>query len=258
MDNDIECGNMKLQQKTAIVTGGGTGIGRAIARAFANEGANIAICGRRKEPLEAVAREIEGGNKRVFIYTVDITSSAEIAHFVTDVVERFGTIDILVNNAGIASGGNMLTTTEEDWNTILSIDVSGIFRMSKAVIPHMISHEEGKIINMASIAGLVGFVQSAGYCAAKGAVINLTKEMALDFAKNNINVNAIAPGIIETNMTKEIRENEEMKRLFLAKTPLGRFGKPEDIAHAAVFLASSDSDFITGHTLVVDGGWTIE
>lgn len=247
---------MRLQHKTAIITGGGTGIGRAIALEFAAQGANVALCGRRIEPLENVLSEIEGGNEKAFICKTDITSISDISHFVQEVLARFGTIDILVNNAGISLGGNILTTTEESFDTVLQVDLKGIFRMSKAVIPHMVSQSEGKIINIASIAALLAFPASYSYSAAKGAIISITRQMALDFAKNNINVNAIAPGIIETDMTKkylEIAKNE-----VLDKTPLGRVGRPEDVAKLALYLACSDSDFMTGQTVVIDGGWTIK
>ena len=249
---------MKLQHKTAIVTGGGTGIGKAIALAFAEEGASIAICGKKIDQLEKVSSLLGNVGEKVLYGSCDITSPNDIAHFIKEVLERFGTIDILVNNAGVASSGNILTTTEEEWNHVLATDLTGIFRMSKTVIPHMVSQSKGKIINIASIAGIVGFSQSAAYVAAKGAVINLTREMALDFAKDNITVNSIAPGIIKTDMTKEIQENDAIRKSFLERIPLGRFGTPEDIAHVAVFLASEDADYITGQTIVADGGWTIQ
>ncbi|HET9946610.1 MAG TPA: 3-oxoacyl-ACP reductase family protein [Patescibacteria group bacterium] len=246
---------MKLQAKTAIITGGGTGIGKEIALLFAKKGANVAICGRTQESLQEVVEEItESGGKALFS-VADVTKEEEIKSFLQEVLTRFGTIDILVNNAGVVSEGNILSTSEDVWEKVLCVDVKGVFLFSKAVIPHMVSQEEGKIINIASIAGLVGFEHSAAYCAAKGAVIALTRQVALDFGKNNITVNAIAPGFIETDMTQKVLSQEKFKEAILAKTPLGRIGTPKDVAYACLFLASEKADFITGEVLVVDGGW---
>lgn len=147
---------------------------------------------------------------------------------------------------------------ESDWDKVMGVDVKGVFLMSKAVLPHMLKQEKGKIINIASIAGLFGFEKSAAYCAAKGAVVNLTREMALDYTHHGISVNAIAPGIIESDMTKTFLSDEKSKKVFLEKTPVGRIGTPEDIAFGAVYLASEESDFVVGQTLIIDGGWTIK
>ncbi|MGH7245499.1 MAG: SDR family NAD(P)-dependent oxidoreductase [Candidatus Levyibacteriota bacterium] len=249
---------MRLQHKTAIITGGGTGIGKAIAIAFAKEGASVVVCARRTKPLEDTIVEIEENGGKAFACSVDVLSSTDIAQVVQKTLTRFGAIDILVNNAGVAAGGNCITTTGESWDNVLGIDAKGVFLMAKAVLPHMVSQNEGNIINIASIAGLVGFANSVAYCAAKGAVANMTRQMALDFAKNNIHVNAIAPGFIETHMIEAYVANPEFKKDLLVKTPLGRIGKPDDIAYAALYLASNESDFMTGQILTVDGGWTIQ
>lgn len=246
---------MRLQGKTAIVTGGGTGIGRAIATKFAAEGADVAICGRRQEMLEGVAKLI--GGEHILACKADVSSEQETKEFVAKVIARFGKIDILVNNAGINLSKDILSTSGQEFDQIISVDLKGIFFMSKAVISHMIERNSGKIVNIASIAGLVAFGRQGIYSAAKGAVISLTREMAMDYGKNKINVNAIAPGIINTDMTSGLSENEERKKLILMQTPIGRIGEPDDIANAALFFASNESDFITGQTIIVDGGWTI-
>lgn len=249
---------MRLKDKVAIVTGGGSGIGRGIAVAFSGEGASVAVSGRRIEPLTETVSLIEReGGKAIAILT-DVSVYEQVKQMVDKTVETFGRLDILVNNAGVYLPYDALTTSEEEWNNVMNVDLKGVWYGAKAGIPFMIKQGKGKIINIASIAGLIGFGQSAGYCAAKGAVINLTRQMALDYASKNINVNAIAPGVIESDMTKSFLDNEESKKSFLSQTPVGRIGKPEDIAYAAVYLACEESDFVTGQILTVDGGWTIK
>lgn len=248
---------MRLKNKVAIITGGGSGIGRGIALEFGIQGAQVVICGRREKPLKETADEIhrKGGEA---IYSVsDVSKQKDIEDLVDTTLMKFGQIDILVNNAGIYMPDDIMSTEEEEWDKVMNVDAKGVFLMSKAVLPQMLKQDKGKIINIASIAGLFGFEKSAAYCAAKGAVVNLTREMALDYSPKGINVNAIAPGVIESEMTKGSLENETAKKSFLEKIPVGRIGKPSDIAHLAVYLASEESDYVTGQTLVVDGGWTI-
>lgn len=248
---------MRLKEKVAIVTGGGTGIGRGIALMFAKEGAKVAVAGRRKEALDGTTSEIQKLGGITLALVTDVSVYDQVQQMVGRTLESFGRLDILVNNAGVYLPHDALSASEEEWNKVLSIDLKGVWFASKAAIPQMLKQGQGKIVNIASVAGIVGFEQSAAYCAAKGGVINLTREMALDYAGKHINVNAIAPGVIETDMTKPFLSDEAAKKNFLDKTPVGRVGMPEDIAYGAVYLASPESDFVTGHTLVVDGGWTI-
>lgn len=248
---------MRLQGKVAIVTGGGTGIGQGIAVLFAKEGASIVVFGRRPEPLNETVQLIKQKGGKAIAIPTDVSLFEQVQKAVQQVVTQFGKIDILVNNAGVYLPHDALSASEEEWNTVISIDLKGVWTCAKAVLPQMLKAGSGKIVNIASIAGLIGFEQSAAYCAAKGAVVNLTREMALDYAPKGINVNAIAPGVIESDMTKPFLSEEASKKSFLDKTPIGRIGKPEDIGYAAVYLASNESDFVVGHTLVVDGGWTI-
>lgn len=248
---------MRLNDKVAVVTGGGTGIGRGIALKFAQEGARVVVCGRRKEPLEEVVSTITQNGGQAIYFIVDVSLYAQIMTMVEAVLAKWSRIDILVNNAGIYVAHDAATLSEEEWNSVINIDAKGVFLASKAVLPGMIQQGKGKIINIASIAGLFGFEQSAAYCAAKGAVVNLTREMALDYSQKGICVNAIAPGVIESDMTKPFLSSEEGKKGFLSKIPVGRIGTPDDIAFAAVYLASDESDYVVGQSLVVDGGWTV-
>lgn len=248
---------MRLQNKVALITGGGTGIGAEIARMFAKEGAQVVICGRRKDPLEKTVDDIKKNGGEAIYSITDVSSQKQIQEMISTATLKFGPIDILVNNAGVYIPDDITSTSEEEWDRVMDTDAKGVYLVSKAVLPDMLKKGKGKIINIASIAGLFGFEKSAAYCAAKGAVVNLTREMALDYAPKGICVNAIAPGVIDTDMTKSFLDNDQAKQGFLNKTPVGRVGTPEDIANGAVYLASDESDFVIGQTLVIDGGWTI-
>lgn len=248
---------MRLQNKVALITGGGTGIGRGIALEFAREGARVVIVGRRTEPLQKTQEDIKKLDGNALSIVADVSDMGAVQQLVKRVVGDFGGIDILVNNAGVYIPHDALTMTDDEWNTIMSVDLKGVWHCTKAVLPQMLKQGKGKIINVSSIAGLIGFEQSAAYCAAKGAVINLTREMALDYAPKQIFVNGIAPGVIESEMTKPMLADEKLKQSFVEKTPIGRVGVPADIAYCAVYLASDESDFVVGQTFVVDGGWTI-
>ena len=246
---------MRLENKVAIITGAGSGIGRATAILFAKEGAKVVVADLNEEGGNQTIEEIKkNGGEAVFVKT-DVSKSADIDNMIKTAIENYQKVDILFNNAGIAPMGKIEEFSESDWDKVIDVDLKGVFLGSKRVIPEMEKNGKGKIISTASIAGLVGFEGVSGYCAAKGGIVNLTRELALECASKKINVNAIAPGIIDTAMTKDILSDSEQKKGMQAQTPYPRLGAPDDIAYAALYLASNESDFVTGHTLVVDGGW---
>lgn len=246
---------MNLNRKVAIVTGARRGIGKAIALKLAQLGAKVCVSDISQEDCEAVLPEIKEAGSEGVAVKCDVTNKEEVAAMVQTTKEVLQTVDILVNNAGIYIQKPLEEMSEEDIDKVLAVNLRGAINCTKAVIPHMKEKNSGKIITIASIAGLVGFANSSIYCATKGALVNLTRELAAELGPNKINVNAVAPGVIDTAMTKNFLENEEIKKGLLANIPYGRIGKPEDIANAVAFLASEEADYITGVILPVDGGW---
>lgn len=251
----------RLDDRVALVTGASSGIGNAITTRFGEEGADVVIADVRREPKLDEERSVfdkldEVGAESVFVET-DVTDEADIQAAVDTAVEEFGGLDILVNNAGIYYQYQAHETPTEELDEILDVNLRGVFFGSKAAIQKLRESPNGKIINLASIFGVVGGANSAAYCASKGAVANLTRQMAVDYADDEINVNALAPGIIKTAQNFEWRENNpEIIEEWERDTPWPSFGDPEDVADAALFLASDESNFVTGDVLSVDGGWT--
>jgi len=246
---------MDLKNKVAIITGSRRGIGKAIALALAKAGANVVVSDINLDDCNKVVEEIKAINGNALAVKADVSNPEDVSQMINLTTEKFGKVNILINNAGIYMQKSFTDVTEQDFDRILNINLKGVFLCSKAAVPEMIKQGKGKIINIASIAGQVGFADSSAYCASKGAIINITRELALELAQYKINVNAIGPGVIETDMTKNLLKNKATKEALLANIPLNRIGKPEDIANAALFLASDNSDYITGITLFVDGGW---
>lgn len=249
-------GVSRLQNKTAIITGAGTGIGRAIALAFAREGAKLALVGRRPEPLHAIAQEI---GDSALVLSADISKQKDIDLVLAETAARFGGIDVLVNNAGILHIGTAEQITEEQWDETFAINVRGLWLLSRSILPHLRKAGGGSIVNVASVLGLNGARNRAAYAPSKGAVILLTKCMAIDYGAENIRVNAICPSFIETDLTAEvIRKAPDPSAVRLERIgvhPLGRLGEPEDVAGLAVYLASDESSWVTGATMPVDGGY---
>ena len=246
---------MRLQNKIAIITGAGSGIGRGIALAFVKEGAKVVVADWSEEGGKEAVEQVRKINGEAVFVKTDVSKTVDIDKMVKTCLDKFGRVDILVNNAGIYRVYNLHEMSEEDWDKTINVNLKSVFLGSKRVIPEMLKQGQGKIINTASIAGLVGFAQSGAYCASKGGIIALTKEMALDYAPKKINVNCICPGIIKTAMTKDMITDPATKQFLESSTPYPRLGEPADIAMAAVYLASNESDFVNGHVLVVDGGW---
>jgi len=248
---------MKLDNKTAIVTGARRGIGRTIALALAKEGANVVVSDISQEDCRTVVTEIEGLGRKGLALKCNVTSRAEVEDMVRRAVAEFGKVDILVNNAGIISFKPFLELTDEDWDNTLNVNLKGQFLCARAAAKEMAKNKWGRIINIASISSGgcgIAFPLVAHYTASKGGVMALTEALALELTPQGINVNAICPGAIDTDMVKVLKESGQLEQLLL-RIPKGRLGQPEDIANLAVFLASDESDYISGAAIVIDGGW---
>jgi NAD(P)-dependent dehydrogenase (short-subunit alcohol dehydrogenase family) len=246
----------RLQGKIGIVTGAGSGIGRACAIALAREGARVALVGRRKDRVESLAEEI--GDSALAI-AADVSKPGEIRRLLNETVSRFGGLTFLLNNAGVLHVGNAEQITEEQWDHTFNVNVRAVWLLSRAALPQMRQAGGGSIINVASTLGMVGARNRAAYAASKGAVVLLTKGMAIDHGHDNIRVNAICPSFVETELTAAVLDKAPdpaaVRRERTAAHPLGRLGQPEDIAGLAVYLASDESSWVTGAALPVDGGY---
>ena len=246
-----------LDGKVALITGSTRGIGYALARALAEAGADIIISSRSQKDCNQVARELrDKTGEKVLPVEADISKLEEITNLKDAAINEYGAIDILVNNAGVALTRKAEDISEEEWDKVLNINLKGAFFCAQTIGKEMIKREKGKIINISSIFGQIAEKMIAPYCAAKGGINQLTKALALEWARYNIQVNAICPGYIKTSLNKKELENEKFYNHIIAKIPARRLGSPEDIEEAAVFLASSASDYMTGHMLTIDGGWT--
>jgi NAD(P)-dependent dehydrogenase (short-subunit alcohol dehydrogenase family) len=246
----------RLTNKTAIITGAGTGIGRAIARAFIREGARVALVGRRKEPLESLLQE---AGESALVLAGDVSRQTDIDRILAEAVARFGGVNVLINNAGILHIGTAEQINEAQWDETFAINVRGLWLLSRAVLPGMRKAGGGSIVNVASVLGVNGARNRACYAASKGAVVLLTKCMAIDHGADNIRVNAICPSFVETDLTAEVirkaPDPAAVRRERIGVHPIGRLGQPEDIAGLAVYLASDESAWVTGATMPVNGGY---
>ncbi|WP_227935778.1 3-oxoacyl-ACP reductase FabG [Alkalihalobacillus deserti] len=242
-----------LQGKVAIVTGASRGIGRATAIEFARNGAHVVVnYAGSQERAEQVVAEIKALGVDGLAIQADVANSEQVQAMVKETIEAFGRVDILVNNAGITRDNLIMRMKEDEWDAVIDTNLKGVFNCGKAVTRQMMKQRYGRIINVASVVGVLGNAGQANYVAAKAGVIGLTKSMARELANRNIHVNAVAPGFIETDMTDEL--GDDMKAHLLGQIPLASLGKPENIARVIRFLASSDADYMTGQTLHVDGG----
>jgi len=243
---------MRIKERKAIVTGAGRGIGRAIALAFAREGADVAVCDVNYAAAQAVARELEATGRRIVPIAVDVTRKAQVDAMVARAAEVFGRVDILVNNAGIIRDAMLHKMTEEDFDQVIAVHLKGTWLCCRAVVAGMRERRFGRIINLSSISGKVGNVGQTNYSAAKAGIVGLTKAAALELARHNITVNAIQPGFIDTEMTRAIPDGPRQESV--ARIPMERVGLPEDVAGVAVFLASDEAGYMTGAVLEVTGG----
>lgn len=241
-----------LTGKAALVTGASRGIGRAVALTLARAGANVACVATNESLLAEVRAEIEKLGRRALAIRCDVSKSADVERAVEDTVKTFGKLDILVNNAGITRDGLLVRMKEEDWDAVIDVNLKSAFLFIKAASRHMMRARSGRIVNISSVAGLVGNPGQANYTAAKAGMIGLTKTAAKEFASRNICINCVAPGFVDTDMSRAL--SEEIREQARKAIPLGRFGIPDEIAGAVLFLCSDLAGYITGHVLVVDGG----
>jgi NAD(P)-dependent dehydrogenase (short-subunit alcohol dehydrogenase family) len=249
--------SLSLEGKIAIVTGGSRGIGRAIALAFAGAGADVVVCSRDLDgKLGTVAEEIKGLGRRSLAVPTDVMQKAALDNLVQKTMAEFGAIDILVNNAGTSVRKSVLEHTDEDWNKVIDTNLTSYFLCSRAVAKIMTQRKKGNIISIASVRGIQGASGRIGYNVSKAGVIMLTRVLALEFASDNIRVNAIAPGWIKTEMTAPLMNDPKACKEIDATIPMGRWAEPDEMANVALFLASDMSSYVTGHTLVADGGIT--
>ena len=246
----------RLDGKTCIVTGASRGLGRAMAIALGEAGANVAAIARSENALEETANVIRSLGRRAISVRCNLRDSDSIAAMVNHVLAEFGQIDVLVNNAGGGDFKPLVEMSDDQWHRIIDLNLSATFRVCRAVGPHMIKRRQGKVINMSSMYGLIGEKNVTAYCASKGAVIQFTRALALEWAEHNIAVNVLAPGYIYTERTSSVFDNPALGAPLIERIPMGRVGQPKDLGPLIVYLASDASDFMTGSVIVIDGGQT--
>lgn len=241
----------RFSGKVVVITGAGSGIGEGTALRFAREGASVVLAGRRKEKLDAVAAGLD--EARTLVQVADVADETQATALIDEAVKRFGRIDVLVNNAGVAVMGKIADLSTADWRKVMSADVDGVFFCTRAAMPHLIA-TKGSVVNTSSVSGLGGDWGMTVYNAAKGAVTNLTRALAMDYGRDGVRVNAVCPSLTNSEMTSDMQDNKELIGKFMERIPLGRAAEPDDIAAVIAFLASDDARFVTGVNLPVDGG----
>jgi meso-butanediol dehydrogenase/(S,S)-butanediol dehydrogenase/diacetyl reductase len=244
---------MRLKDKTAIITGGGSGIGLATARAFCKEGAKVILFGRRKEKLVSAADEL---GDSALIVQGDMTHNDDLDKLINKTLKNFKGIDILVNSAGLFNGASLHEISDSHWDEMMDINIRSVFQLTRRVLPTMMAQKNGSIVHISSIAGLIALPGVAAYNVSKGALNQFSRSIAVEYGSYGIRSNSICPGLIETDMTADLMKDASLMQEWSKEYPIGRFGKPEDVASACLFLASDESSFITGTVLPVDGGFT--
>jgi NAD(P)-dependent dehydrogenase (short-subunit alcohol dehydrogenase family) len=248
----------RLEGKVAVITGGNAGIGEAIAKRFADEGASVVVTGRRQQELDRVASVIRHNKGKVLGVAGSVTDETHVQDVVRRTIDSFGKIDVLVNNAGIGEFGKRLHETDDAaWGKVLNINLTGVFRITRTIIPHMLKQGRGSIINISSVASLVGLSGLAAYTASKGALDALTRALAVEYAKEGIRCNVVNPGLIDTPMAAPLMANPDMLQPILAQYAIRRSGTPEEVANMVLYLASDEAAWVTGTTFPIDGGMTI-
>ena len=251
-DQKLEENHMLLDNKVALITGGGRGIGREIALTFAHSGADIITCDLNTEDANETSRQVEALLRKALAITCDISCLCEVEQAIKKALDKFKKIDILINNAGITKDNLLLRMTESDWDKVIAVNLKGVFNCTKVISRLMLKQKSGKIVNISSIIGIRGNAGQANYAASKAGIIGFTKSIARELASRGINVNAIAPGFIETGMTAKL--SDEIRERMLKEIPLAKFGTTADVAKLALFLASEESNYITGQVIQIDGG----
>lgn len=247
---------MNWNDKVCVVTGSGKGIGREVAKLFYEEGARLALITRTASDLATLNDELGGDSTRVFTFAGDVSREKTVVRFVKEAIQRFGKIDVLINNAGMRFRKAFLDITTEEWNKVIDTNLNSAYFLCREVGRHMVAKKQGAVVNIASIVGTLGLPELAAYGASKGGMITLTKCLALEWAKHNVRVNAIAPGFCETSYAEKFKKKRGLYRFTIERTPQRRWGSPHDVAQACLFLASDASKYITGEVLNVDGGWS--
>ncbi len=246
---------MRLENRVALITGAGRGIGRATALLFANEGAKLALCDVDEAAVKAVADEIKAAGGQAIAVVADVSDSAQVDGMVGKVIETFGQIDILINNAGILRDARLVKMTDEEFDAVIAVNLKGVFNCTRAVAPHMIERGYGRIISTSSVVGIYGNFGQTNYVASKAGVIGMTRVWARELGPKGITVNAVAPGFVATDMIRSVPE--KVINMMVEKVPLKRLGQPEDIANAFLFLASDEAAYVNGAVLSVDGGLVV-
>ena len=249
----------RLEKKVALVTGGGSGIGKASALAFAKEGAKVVVADVAIEEGQRTVEQLKEAGGDGFAIRTDVTNAAEVASMVSETIEAYGKLDCALNNAGIALGSSVSDCTEEDWNRVLSVNLTGVWLCMKYEIAQMLKQKSGAIVNVASVLGLVGQAEPAPYVASKHGVVGLTKSAAVSYSKAGLRINAVCPGYITTPLIEpNLKDNPDVETHLISLHPIGRLGKSEEVAETVVWLCSDSASFVSGHSMVIDGGYTAQ